>query len=181
MAESTDLRVQWGRFTPPLGFDLDSDDPMTAQETELALSRVGRNRAPGLLWDLFCARRLERAVLAAVLVGVWSAAEWPEYTLKRSVWLTWFRMAAYQKPPETLTIYRGATPRYSRGMAWTTDEETAAWFARRWCSHTGLDTYVYTVSAPPRPRCSLTLTLWRTGARRGRSWSTRHSCRTSGG
>lgn len=149
MGKSTDLTAEWGRFIPPLGIDLASDDPLTVEQAELALSRVGRNPAPGLLFDLFCSRRIDRATLAAVLVGVWSAAEWPEYTLQRSIWLTWFRMAAYPKPPETLTIYRGATPRYSRGMAWTTDADKAAWFARRWCSHTGLDTYVYVALAPP--------------------------------
>jgi hypothetical protein len=40
-------------------------------------------------------------------------------------------LAHYRALPPTVELYRGAIPRYARGMSWTQDLEEAAWFAWR--------------------------------------------------
>lgn len=65
------------------------------------------------------------------------------------VWLWWFEMSAFPKPTAALSLYRGARPRYARGMAWTKDAEKATWFANRWTTQTSQPAHVYTVLAPP--------------------------------
>ena len=38
---------------------------------------------------------------------------------------------AVDRLPDPVRIYRGAQLKYARGMSWTTDPDTAAWFAHR--------------------------------------------------
>lgn len=113
------------------------------------LGYVGRNKAPGLLFDLFCTRQVDQAALRAVLPGVWSGAEWPEYSLSRPTWLWWFELSKFPRPTEALWLYRGARPRYARGMAWTRDAGRAAWCAHRWTEQTGHVAHVYNDLALP--------------------------------
>jgi hypothetical protein len=111
---------------------------------------TGRNDMPALLFDLYAAGRIDPTILRAVLPGVWVGAEWPEACVPRRTWISWFRLAAFAPPPAPVTIYRGSIPRFARGMAWTSDPEKAAWFARRWAvlRHPRV-AHVYTVAAPP--------------------------------
>jgi hypothetical protein len=65
--------------------------------------------------------------------------------VNRALWLTLFMSkrgncdqvkdaeghAAVDRLPEPVQIYRGADLKYVRGMSWTTDPDTAAWFAHR--------------------------------------------------
>jgi hypothetical protein len=116
--------------------------PLTLAEVEDGLYRLGRNHAPAALYDLFAVRPIPPDVLRAVLAGVWSAAELPHTCLSRGMWLYFFARAEYPKPPTPLTVYRGASSRHARGMSWSTDQDRAAWFARRW---PGANLYTVTV------------------------------------
>ena len=119
---------------------------LTVDEAETVLSRVGRNDAPAMLVDLMTLGRVDVAAVAAVLVGVWSGAEYPAVSLGTREWVGLFRRAAYPPPSAPLVVYRGAPPRYARGMSWTTDRDRAAWFAQRWTRHLA---HVYTVTVDP--------------------------------
>ena len=59
------------------------------------------------------------------------------------------RFLGEMQPREALTLYRGALPGYARGMAWTTSQKRAAWFADTWAQAAGRKAFVYTVDAPP--------------------------------
>jgi hypothetical protein len=123
---------------------------LTGEEVDYALGAVGRNAGPALLFDLYYSRRLAPSVLAAVLVGAWSGAEFPGRTLPRSTWIAWFREAAYPTPAGPVILYRGAIPRHARGMSWTPDRERADWFANRWTlGRPEYPAHVYTVTADP--------------------------------
>ena len=65
-------------------------------------------------------------------------------------WVHLFRRAAYPAPSGPLTLYRGAPPRYARGMSWTTRRSKAAWFAGRWGMNPGkASAHVYEATALP--------------------------------
>ena len=117
-----------------------SGEPLTADAFFELARLLGRNHVPALLSDLFSAGRLTPEVLRAVLPGVWSGAEWPETSLGRALWVAWFRLADYPRPRRSIILFRGARPRYARGMAWTRDKDRASWFAQRWAAMTGTET-----------------------------------------
>jgi len=94
------------------------------------------------LFDLWLRDLIPTDVLRVVLPDVWSSAEYPEAYVFRSMWVRWFRLADYPKPAEPLTIYRGATPRRVRRMAWTTTLLRASWFADRFGSGLELDPFI---------------------------------------
>jgi hypothetical protein len=116
--------------------------PLDADAVLTALGLLGGNQGPGLLSDLDTERAITADVRREVLVEVWTSADFPERLLPRSTWVAWFREAAYAKPAGVLTIYRGATPRFARGMAWTTDIGRARWFANRWGRDLEIDSAV---------------------------------------
>jgi hypothetical protein len=106
-----------------------------------------RNAGPGALWDAYASQQLDRQTMRAVILDVWSAAEWPQYTLTTDAWLSMFEWAAYEAPTSPMTLYRGAPARYARGMAWTTDRDRAIWFAGR--LPLAQPAYVYTATVEP--------------------------------
>ena len=114
-----------------------------------AAGHTDRNNGPWMLLDCYVSRRIAPADMAAIVAGVWSGAERPQSHMAVRDWLELFRSADYPKPPEPLTIYRGATPGRARGMAWTTDLDMARWFASRGKAADPRPAYVYTVTAPP--------------------------------
>ncbi len=126
-----------------LGIARSAGRPLTIDEAETALALVGRNAGPALLFDLLRWRCLTLGALPALLLHVWVAAEGPGRSVPHSVWIDWFRQAAYPPPARPLAIFRGAVPRRARGLSWTTDREQAAWFAGRG------DAYLYTATAEP--------------------------------
>src|SRR4029077_19457005 len=88
-------------------------------------------------------------VLKAVLVGVWTAAEYPEACLGRWMWVRFFREAGYPRPRHSRTVSRGAPPHLARGMSWTTRRTKAEWFAGRGRMNPGnAGAFVYTVDVP---------------------------------
>ena len=96
---------------------------------------------------------------SATLAAVWADTEFPfDHT---SDWLDLFTdpkfiemyamtetdFEALRNMPDNLVIYRGCSKDKQEGMAWTTEKETAQWFAARW----GLgDNRVYTTTVPRR-------------------------------
>jgi hypothetical protein len=93
--------------------------------------------------------------LGYYVAEVWRGAEFPERCLPRRAWLTLFREGGYFSdslsgpPTEPVRLYRGAIPRYARGMAWTRDPSRARWFADRWSLTADRAAFVYAVDAPP--------------------------------
>jgi hypothetical protein len=117
-----------------------------------ALAFVGRDAAPLTLFKWWTDGELDLASLRSVLPGVWSGVEFPRQVLHQAQWLELFAAAGLlgdEQPREALTVYRGALPGYARGMAWTTGQKRARWFADRWAKATGRKAFVYTVDAPP--------------------------------
>lgn len=109
----------------------------------------GRNDGPWLL-DLWQeAGVLDRETLAAVLAGVWCLAEYPERVLSRRLWVAMFRSAAYPPPSQPMRLYRGASSRNRKGMAWTTDRHQAQWFAERFVILKEAKTFVYETVVDP--------------------------------
>ena len=123
-------------------------DRLTVDEAEVVLGRVGRNGAPAVLFDLFYSGCLGSDAMPALVAQTWSRAEWPASNVPRRIWIEWFRLAAYAASADPLTVYRGATPRFARGMSWTIDRAKAQWFGDRWTLVTGKVAHVYTVTAP---------------------------------
>ena len=132
-----------------------SAKPVTTETFQEALLLAGRDDGPSMLFDLWAGGRLADGTLAAVLPSAWSAAEYPEAILGRRVWLTLFRMAAYPRPSAPMTLYRGAVPRYARGMAWTTKVSWAFRFASRWGAHLEPDEAVMTYGTPDEQAAEL--------------------------
>lgn len=128
----------------------DEGRSLSPLEVADAIASIGRNDGPALLFDLYKAGRLGDGALTATLAGVWSAAEHPERRLGRAMWLLLFREARYPAPLALITVYRGAPPRYARGMAWTTRLSKAEWFAGRWGMSPGrAGAHIYRVDALP--------------------------------
>lgn len=125
-------------------------DRLTPTEAVAALMSIDRVDGPAMLFDMWYGRRIDRPGLMAGLPAAWSGAEYPERSLTRRVWIDLFRLAAYPPPAEPVELYRGAPPRYARGMAWTTRYSKAEWFAGRRGMNPGhAVAHVYTVVAPP--------------------------------
>lgn len=106
----------------------------TLENVETALCRVGRVRAPHLLDYL--GPRLDDSVIAAVVGGVWSAAEYPNRAMRRKDWRYLFGRAGYtvdgvpsERPENALRLYRGSIPERRRCWSWTDDLEVAKVFA----------------------------------------------------
>jgi hypothetical protein len=115
------------------GKTLDSLDSI--EEYETALNLAGKLMSPVLLYRLYGTGRLDTALLSRLLCRVWCLAEWPETSLSRKKWMTWFRQTGFladplvSAPTEPLLIFRGCSAKTIRRMAWTMDRGTAAFFA----------------------------------------------------
>ena len=88
-------------------------------------------------------RRMSDADYWKVLSEIWTDTECPN--VYRKYWLSLFMSprsrrdclmsdeehAALAILPDPIRIYRGAEPKYRRGISWTTEANRAAWFADR--------------------------------------------------
>ena len=72
--------------------------PLGLAEARKTLDRIGRNKRPALLARL----DLAPEALRGLVLDVWTEAEWPAACLPCSLWIAWFRMAAYPPPDEPL-------------------------------------------------------------------------------
>lgn len=114
---------------------------------EGALLLAGRNRGPELLFEWWEEGILNLEELRALLLVVWSMAEYPTRQVPEEEWLEVFEEVGFvsdigrPRPAAPLTIYRGAGDEMSaRGMSWTTDLALAEWFARRRGGHVYMTT-----------------------------------------
>ena len=102
-----------------------------------------------------------RLPLRECLRDAWVLTEYPGRSLTKRRAIQLFRLAGWmsdtvegdvnhpdapRRPDIPLRLWRGATARYRRGLAWTANPERAAWFARRWKD----DAKVWQVTVPPQ-------------------------------
>lgn len=118
---------------------LDRDVPLNARdEWRRPAVRVGREREPALLAELYDVDLITPELLPFVVAEAWSAPEWPSRRLDHGRWLELFRSAEYAvdgepaaRPAAPVRLYRGADAEHRAGMAWTDDRGRARWFAER--------------------------------------------------
>ncbi|WP_431710712.1 hypothetical protein [Glutamicibacter uratoxydans] len=108
----------------------------TIENIQTAMCSVGRVNGPALLFDLFYSGTITNEVLAAVIGGVWTSAEYPERAVDTESWHEMFNAAGYTVdgkpsalPTEPLVLFRGATVEHKAGMCWTDDRAIAERFA----------------------------------------------------
>ncbi|WP_052748651.1 arsenate reductase/protein-tyrosine-phosphatase family protein [Microbacterium sp. Ag1] len=122
---------------------------MNPYDWMMLMREEGRNpHPPADLPGLFADRHrtgISLDVLAAILSVSWAKGAgpdgWPLRELPRDEWVRLFREVGYLYggacspeaiPTETLTLYRGAVPEYSRGLSWTTAPNDARFFGARY-------------------------------------------------
>ncbi|SKR40482.1 Uncharacterised protein [Mycobacteroides abscessus subsp. abscessus] len=119
--------------------DIEDMQHMDLPELRSVFVRVGRNAGPSLLSELVDVDALDDATIAALVGGVWTAAEYPENGATADEWVGWFRAAGEGQiihdergpipaPTEVPVLYRGGKLRDR--MSWTSDIEVARKFAR---------------------------------------------------
>lgn len=129
----------------PKIFDVDDMSQWLRDNLELidadtfhsAVVTVGRNGGPALLFDMHFSGRMTDAVLAEVIGGVWTGAEFPARSFDPpELWADLFDAAGYtvdgkpaERPTEPLRLYRGATVEHKAGWSWTDDLQVAQRFA----------------------------------------------------
>jgi hypothetical protein len=106
------------------------------EEFTRVVMRDGRNRAPFHLLEWWEDGYLDGDDLREVIRTAWDMPEFPARYLPVSQWLAMFREAGFTsstapRPTEPMTLYRGCDRGHQRGMSWTSDFDTAAWFAMR--------------------------------------------------
>lgn len=104
--------------------------------------RLGRNYLPSALWDAFDAGVLsDPAEVAKGVAESWVMCEYPLLTLEAPLWEMLFAYTGFVSDTGTSghgqelhappVLYRSAHPDYLPGMSWTTELQTAWWFAER--------------------------------------------------
>lgn len=123
----------------------------------LATARLGRNKAPALLFDLYYGGSLDLATHPGVVADAWSSAEHPERCFEPDgwIWVEFFRTAGYTHdgqpatpPADPIAVYRGCTPEGRTGMSWTSDLAMARRFAHDGMRRRAVG-HVYAFDAPP--------------------------------
>jgi hypothetical protein len=87
------------------------------------------NDGPDLLFFAWLWREIDITILRESIIAVWSGAEFPGRRVR--MWFEMFEATGSFYNGPALTIYRGSTSGHRKGMAWTTDRESARWFAAR--------------------------------------------------
>ena len=100
---------------------------------------TGRNDLPELLENDFREGNITDLELAEILLNVWTLCEFPSIMLHPEVWVEMFEATGFitdgpEMPTEALVIYRGCAIGQEDGMSWTTNENLAHWFAKRFAS-----------------------------------------------
>jgi len=147
--EAQGAAVRAARERPPLPFDPSMMDDMRLIPTSMRVKRIA------FWWAQGC---LTREHLNTLLAENWGLGGWPaDMGLGTRRLVRMFRDAGFvtdtagiTAPTEPITLYRGAGIHNVRGLAWSTDEQVAAWFAVR-LHHFMPETYpcLYTVTMPP--------------------------------
>jgi hypothetical protein len=122
---------------------------------ELPVIRSGHRLQRILTWSQ--AGALTPTELNRLLAEWWTSCEWI-CNVGRSRLTRMFKYAGFvtdaegvTAPTAPMTLYRGAGVHNYRGLAWTTDERVAAWFARR-VALVDSETYpqVYSITIAPQ-------------------------------
>ena len=135
---------------------LQKPDRPTQKQIETALSYVGRNGAPTLLWHLRQLGLLTRPAARRCVGDTWSMSD-GQVDLDLDLWLALFQWAGYtdsgkraDRPAEPLALYRGAPEESRYRWSWTEDLQLAQWFATRFSDRPGhLPSKVWTAVVPP--------------------------------
>jgi hypothetical protein len=148
----------------PKTFDYDemlewflTEDAATWDNFDKAVTRLGRNYAPALLFDLHNEGLLYRqSDLAPMIDLAWGLAEWPEQTATQAEWIELFKEAGYAidgvaapRPLEPTRLFRGAPDDHKRRMAWTSDISMARKFASGEQMGRPAGGKIWTVLVPP--------------------------------
>ena len=136
----------------------------TVRALRTALSRVGRNNKPKLLWRLYEEGLLTRPAARRHVGAAWSACEHPEWAFdvdddyggEEWLYLFWL-VGCYTvdgkrapRPEQPLTLYRGAPRESQDGWSWTDDRDVAQWFADRFPDMPDrLPSFVWTATVEP--------------------------------
>ena len=128
---------------------------LTADDFEELQVKAGRNHAPELLHQAWFGAKMAPGELAGAAVSAWTSAEYPQEALGRQTWLDIFADAGFsidgrpaERPAGTVQLFRGATHKRRRMMAWTTSREVSESFAHGGLGGRGLG-QVWTTTAPP--------------------------------
>lgn len=127
-----------------------------AERLQSALFRVGRDKAPELLWHLVCEGALSADAIASQVGPVWSAAEYPDRMLQRWEWRSLFRIAGFTRdgqpqprPTEPMRLYRGSVPERRLDWSWTTSPAVARGYALGTAARRPNTGTVWTALVPP--------------------------------
>lgn len=100
----------------------------------MSMHSLGRNDFPAILSYVF--DYLDPTSRGEALEAAWVGSEYPTFQLSKEEWVTMFGAFGYtvdgisqERPNESLTLYRGATPEHKFGMSWTDNRDIAARFA----------------------------------------------------
>ncbi len=111
-----------------------------------------------MLFDWWSDQAITTDQLRALILNVWSDAEWPVlHGEGDEMWLDWFDETGFVSdtgrpaPSEPVTVWRGASlASGGRGFSWTFDMEKARWFAHREVRFGRGPAGVYEAVVPPR-------------------------------
>jgi hypothetical protein len=118
-------------------FSAPSDSYPGLSRFEAELLWRGKDRGPQTLCAWWGRRQIPMGELRRLLPTVWTMAEFPETQLGQRTWIKIFQTAGFvsdsghRQPSSPTVLYRGATLKRRRGMAWTSDARQATWHAER--------------------------------------------------
>jgi hypothetical protein len=128
-------------------------------------ARVGRRDKPYVLVHavVLNGELTDPEEIAQGFEDAWVSCEWPGQAATPSVWMAVLGEAldldteylhgtevrSKDELPQSVTLYRGATPEHAEGMSWTDDRERAEWFAGRFNGMASGEGRVYEVEATP--------------------------------
>ncbi|RAN79329.1 hypothetical protein B5P43_15580 [Bacillus sp. SRB_336] len=118
------------------GWFVAEPERLTMDNMQVALSRVGMDKAPHLLAHIHQARMLTSTLAAVTVGGAWSDCDYPDRALDRDVWREMFGLAGYtqdgtaaERPTRTLTLYRGTVAERRADWSWTDRLDVARRYA----------------------------------------------------
>jgi hypothetical protein len=129
------------------------DTRRSTQWFDILMFSVGPDHAAPLCDLCWRAGRMSLATLRSVILNVWAAHESAEARLGRRRWLGLFTASGFvadparEAPGAPIEVWRGASPRRMRGMAWTTELSIAEDFASR-TNWLGGDAVVFHATIP---------------------------------
>ncbi|WP_215545079.1 hypothetical protein [Amycolatopsis sp. CA-230715] len=110
--------------------------PLTADEVDTTLVRVGRCDGPLLLDRLHHHQLITSDEVTRYVGNVWSMAEYPDQALSHTRWRELFRLAGYtvdgvpaRRPESAVRLYRGSVEERCGDWSWTDSLDVAVQYA----------------------------------------------------